>query len=219
MKSWADKWRVSFEPAKCKALTISRKRQPSRIALYFRNTRLTEVDELQILGVTVDKKLTWNKHVSNISSRAGQRLGALRRIASKLDVLGRASVYKAQIRSVLEYASLCWMNASPTTLQLLDRIQKKALHIIGLDEVEARTNLNIPSLHHRRQVAAAAVVLYKMRTGLCPEDLKKLVPPPYRIRRATRSSLSTPSHALQEPTSRCSHSLEQLTRRHCWHDK
>ena len=201
MKRWADKWRVSFEPAKCKALTISRKRQPSRIDLYFGNTRLTEVDELQILGVTVDKKLTWNKHVSNISSRAGQRLGALRRIASKLDVLGRASVYKAQIRSVMEYASLCWMNASPTTLQILDRMQKKALQIIGLDEVAARTNLNIPSLHHRRQVAGA-VVLYKMQTSLCPEDLKKMVPPPYRIRRATRSSLSTPSHALQKPISR-----------------
>ena len=77
MERWANKWRVSFELAKCKALTISRKWQPSRIDLYFGNTRLEEVDELQILVVTVDKKLTWNKHVSNISSRAGQRLGAL----------------------------------------------------------------------------------------------------------------------------------------------
>ena len=54
MKRWAGTWRVSFEPAKCKALTISREKQPSRIVLYFGNTRVEEVDELQILDVTVD---------------------------------------------------------------------------------------------------------------------------------------------------------------------
>ena len=112
---------MTFEPTKCKAMTISRKRQPSRTDLFFGTTQISEVSEMEILGVTVDKKLTWNKHISNISSRAGQRLGALRRIASKLDASGRATSYKAQIRSVMEYASLCWMSASATTLQLLDR--------------------------------------------------------------------------------------------------
>ena len=157
-------------------LLISRKRKPTKLDLFFGNTKLTEVDDLEIRGVTIDKKLTWNKHISNISSRAGQRLGALRRIAPKLDVSGRATVYKAQIRSVMEYASLCWMSASTTTLQLLERIQKKALKIIGIDSDEARANFSIPSLHHRCQVAAA-VILYKMRTTHWPADLKRLLPP------------------------------------------
>ena len=125
------------------------------------------MEELDILGVTIDKKMTWNKHTSNISARAGQQLGALRRIVPKLDISGRASVYKAQIRSVTEYASLRWMNASATTLSLLDRIQKQALHIIGINKEEAQSKLNIPSLHQRRQVAAA-LVLYSMHTKLCP---------------------------------------------------
>ena len=173
VKIWADKWKVSFEPSKCKMLLISTN---WKIDLFFGNTKLTEDDDLEFLGVTIDKKLTWNKQISIISSTAGQRLGALRRIAPKLDVSGRATVYKAQIRSVMEYASLCWMSAS-TTLQLLERIQKKALKIIGIDSDEARANFNIPSLHHRRQVAAA-VVLYKMHTTHCPADLKRLLPPP-----------------------------------------
>ena len=61
-------------------------------------------EELEILGVTGDSKLTWTKHISNVSSRAGQKLGALRRVANKLDVRCRATVYKAQVRSVMEYA-------------------------------------------------------------------------------------------------------------------
>ena len=119
MRIWADRWKVTFEPSKCKAMTISRKTNPTRLGLQFGTTELAEKEELEILGVTIDSKLTWAKHISNISSRAGQRLGALRRVASKLDVRDRATVYKAQVRSVMEYASLSWMSASSTTLGLL----------------------------------------------------------------------------------------------------
>ena len=56
------------------------------------------------LGVTFDSKLLWSRHISDISKKAGQRLGALRKIANKLDTAGRATVYKAQIRSIMEYA-------------------------------------------------------------------------------------------------------------------
>ena len=201
MRIWADRWKVTFEPSKCKAMTISRKRNPTRLDLWFGSTNLVEKDELEILGVTIDSKLTWTKHVSNIASRAGQKLGALRRVAHKLDRRGRATVYKAQVRSVMEYASLSWMSASPTTLGLLDSIQRKALRIIGVDEDEARSELNISSLHERRQVAAATV-LYKMHTSVCPTDLRALLPQPYVVRRATRSSLSMPCHALTVPVSR-----------------
>ena len=61
------------------------------------SSNLVMKDELEILGVTIDSKLTWTKHVFNIASRAGQKLGALRRVAHKLDRRGRATVYKAQV--------------------------------------------------------------------------------------------------------------------------
>ena len=77
------------------------------------------------------------KKTSDISKKAGQRLGALRKIANKLDTAGRATVYKAQIRSIMEYACLSWMSASPTVLNQLDSIQQKALRIIGVDQVTA----------------------------------------------------------------------------------
>ena len=101
----------------------------------------------------------------------------------------------------MEYVSLSLMSASPTTLGLLDSIQKKALRVIGVDVDEARIELNISSLHQRRQVAAVAV-LYKMHTSKCPIDLRALLPQPFVVRRATRSSLSMPCHALAVPVSR-----------------
>jgi hypothetical protein len=84
MKMWADKRKVTFEPSKCKSMTISRKRNPSTLDLYFGDCKLVEKVELEILGVTVDSKLTWVKHISKTTARAGQKLGALRRVANKL---------------------------------------------------------------------------------------------------------------------------------------
>ena len=201
MKVWAQKWKVTFEPTKCKTMVLSRKRTPSKLDLYFGDCRLPIVNDLDILGVTIDSKLTWSKHLSTISTRAGQKLGALRKVANKLDSEGRATVYKSQVRSVMEYASLSWINASPTILAQLDNIQKKALKVIGVDEATALSRLNITSLLHRRRVAATTV-LYKMHTSHCPVDLAALLPPPYIRRRATRSSVSMPDHALSLPAAR-----------------
>ena len=91
---------------------LSRKRMPTIPDLYFGSTQLAVERELCILGVTFDSKLLWSRHISDISKKAGQRLGALRKIANKLDTAGRATVYKAQIRSIMEYACLSWMSAS-----------------------------------------------------------------------------------------------------------
>ena len=201
MKVWADKWKVTFEPTKCKTMVISRKRSPSKPDIYFGDCKLPSTEELEILGVTIDSKLTWAKHISGIATKAGQKLGALRKVANKLEAKGRSTVYKSQVRSIMEYASLSWANASPTILSQLDNIQKKALKIIGVNEATARSQLNITSLLHRRQVAAATV-LYKMHTTNCPQDLAALLPTPYVQRRATRSSVSMPVHALSLPTAR-----------------
>ena len=126
MRVWAGKWKVTFEPTKCKALMLSRKRMPAIPDLYFGNTKLAVETEISILGVAVDSKLLWSRHISNISKNAGQKLGALRKIANKLDTAGRGTVYKAQIRSIMEHACLSWMSASPTVLNQLDSISAES---------------------------------------------------------------------------------------------
>ena len=118
-----------------------------------------------------------------------------------LDRRGNSTAYMAQVRSVMEYASISRMSATPTTLGLLDSIQRKALRVIGVDVNEARIELDSSSLHQRPQVAAFAV-LYKMHTSKCPIDLRAQVPQAFVVRRATRSSMSMPCHALAVPVSR-----------------
>ena len=196
MRVWAAKWKVTFKPTTCKALMLSRKRTPAIPDLYFGTTKLAVVTDLSVLGVAVDSKLLWSRHTSNISK-------ALRKIANKLDTAGRATVYKVQIRSIMEHACLSWISASPTVLNQLDSIQLKALHITRVNQVTACTELAIPSLQHRREVAAVTV-LYKMHTSHCPRDLQELLPCPYTSGRTTRASSSMANHALAMPHAKTS---------------
>ena len=123
---------------------------------------------------------------------AAHRFGALHKVADKTDIKDWATVYKAQVSSIMEYACLVWMNASQTTLSQLDSIQRKALTIIGV------ATLAINSLHHMRQVAASTMQ-YRMHTNHSPSGLKALLPPTWERRHTTRSCTSMPAHALSIP--------------------
>ncbi len=96
MKNWADRWNVTFEPSKCNAVT---KRTPTKLDLVFGYIKLAENRSWKSLV----SQLTASCHISNISLRPEKWLGALRRVVNKLDNTGRATVYKVQVRSVMEY--------------------------------------------------------------------------------------------------------------------
>ena len=101
----------------------------------------------------------------------------------------------------MEHACLSWMSASPTVLNQLDSIQQKVLQIIGVNQATACTELAIPSLQHRRDVAAVTM-LYKLHTS--PRNLQELLPCPYTSRRTTHASSSMPNHALAMPHAKTS---------------
>ena len=54
MRIWADRWKVTLQTSKFKAMTISRKRVPTRLELTFGSTSLVVMNDLEILRVTID---------------------------------------------------------------------------------------------------------------------------------------------------------------------
>ena len=71
-----------------------------------------------------------------MSKTTGQRLGLFRRVSPYILPAQRAIIYKAMIRSKMEYASSAWIGATPTSLSQLDSIQNRAKRVIGLPSNE-----------------------------------------------------------------------------------
>ena len=89
---------------------------------------LKECVDLDIMEVTFDSKMTFEKHLRSVSRAASQRLGILRkswRVFHDRLLLGRC--FQGFVLPVLEYCSAVWCSAADTHLKLLDRVVNGAL--------------------------------------------------------------------------------------------
>nr|CAH7730565.1 unnamed protein product [Callosobruchus chinensis] len=81
-------------------------------------------------------------------------------------------LYKAQIRPSLEYCSHIWRAAAPTTLSILDVVQRRAIQLIG--DPALTSHLQPPS--HRRAVGDLSL-FYRYSNGFCSSELTSIIPP------------------------------------------
>ena len=76
-----DLWGMKLNASKTKTMIVSRSRtmHPQSPPLTIGGTVLQESDDLVILGVTFDSKMTFEKHLRSVSRAASQKLGILRK--------------------------------------------------------------------------------------------------------------------------------------------
>ena len=102
--AWGNKWQVRFASQKTQQLVVSRSCTSLRLNL--NGDTLTSRDEIEVLGVTYDRKLTFSSHIERLARQASGKLVPLRRMSWLLDGKGLEVLYKAQVRSSLEYVCL-----------------------------------------------------------------------------------------------------------------
>ena len=119
VSEWCDLWRMKLNASKTKTMIVSRSHtmHPQSSPLTIGGTVLKESDDLVILGVTFDSKMTFEKHLRSVSRAASQRLGILRkswRVFHDKLLLGRC--FRCFFQPVLEYCSSVWCSAADNTL-------------------------------------------------------------------------------------------------------
>ena len=86
------------------------------------------VSELNILGVILDSKLTFENQVRAISASASMRVGILRKTMSVFRVVATvARCFWPFILPVLESCSPVWMSAATSHLLLLDCVVSQVI--------------------------------------------------------------------------------------------
>ena len=79
LESWATTWQMSFNATKCKLLSITNKKKPSKFACSLGSETLSPADEHDYLGVRCRRDLRWSSNCTKICNKANKRLGLLRR--------------------------------------------------------------------------------------------------------------------------------------------
>ena len=152
---------------------------------------MKESDDLVLLGVTFDSKMTFEKHLRSVSRAASQRLGILRKswlVFYDRSLLGRC--FRGFVLPVLEYCSAVWCSAADTHLKLLDRAVSGARFLNG--------GVFECDIAHCRSVAVLCM-LYKIRCN--PVYPLNGAPRPHVPARVTRGALV--AHRYSYPPPRC----------------
>ena len=107
----------------------------------------------KLLGVTVDKNLTFNTHLSNLCKKANQKVSALARIARILPFHKRRLIFKSFIESQFSYCPLVWMFCSRKMNRKMNYIHERALRLVYNDYTSTFKELlkedKTLSFHHR----------------------------------------------------------------------
>ena len=112
VSEWCYLWGMKLNASKTKTMIVSRSRtmHAKSPPLTIGGTVLKESDDLVILGVTFDSKMTFEKHLRSVSRAASQRLGILRkswRVLHDGSLLGRCfGVLSCQFWSIVMQSQL-----------------------------------------------------------------------------------------------------------------
>ena len=112
---------MKLNASKTKTMIVSRSRptlpQSPPLTVTIGRTVLKESDDLVVLEVTFDSKMTFEKRLRSVSRAASQRLGILRkswRVFHDRSLLVRC--FQGFVLPVLEYCSEVWCSAADAHL-------------------------------------------------------------------------------------------------------
>ncbi|KAI5754342.1 hypothetical protein M8J77_007902 [Diaphorina citri] len=134
---WCRSNGLSINPNKMTIVPFTRKRRLNIRAPNIEGTVVELSNEVKYLGITLDHKLNWNKHLEKISKKATAATWTCRRLFGRTWGLKPHMIhwsYVAIIRPMVTYASMVWWpkTEEKTAQAVLQKIQRLAcLNITG----------------------------------------------------------------------------------------
>ena len=175
MKWFKDNF-LKLNPDKCKLLISNCKED---ISLILDNEVIECSESVKLLGVSIDNRLNFNEHVSNLCNKVSIKLHALARISKLMSQDKLRLLMKAFIESQFSYCPLVWMFYSRTLNNRINRLHERGLRIVYKDHNMSFEELlrkdNSFSIHHRN-LQKLATEMYKTYNDLSPSLMKSIFP-------------------------------------------
>ena len=184
MTKWTEFNHMALNPKKNKSMLVTtpQKRRTLTTGLppiYIANDKVEEVDSHTVLGITIDKNLTWSIYLHSLSERVSQKIRQLSQMKHFLTQHARKIFFHAHIQSIIDYASTLWDNASASALKPLTRQHKRAIKQILLRTTSITANdyrtLGILPLK-QKLVLNKACLMFKIVNNIAPQALADKFP-------------------------------------------
>ena len=137
---------------------------------------IERMGEIKLLGVQIYEKLSFTGHISELCTKASQKVGVLVRLRNLIPCNAKVSLYKSSILPHLTYCHLVWHFCNPDRKKL-ERIQERALRAVyktrSASYQELLDRAKLPTLYNRR-LQDIATLMFKVKHSLVPANISDL---------------------------------------------
>ena len=166
---WSDKMQMSFNVDKCHILHLGQqnthydyllpkmsnfKQTASYCSYTYTFHPMKKVTDEKDLGVVVDDKLNFKKHISQKISKANTMIFLIKHYFHFLDAEMFKTLYKSLVRPHIEYASPVWSPITKEDIKRIESVQRRATKLVPelaqLSYTDRLRALNLPTLEYRR---------------------------------------------------------------------
>lgn len=172
---WLNDWRIKVNELKSVQVTFTLKRD-SCPPITLNNLAIPQSNDVKYLGMHLDKRLTWKKHIQTKRKALDIKLNkfySLINYRSPLSLDNKLLIYKCVIKPIWTYGIQLWGTASTSNIEILQRFQSKTLRKITnapwyITNVQLHTDLQLPTV---KEEINTRILTYKTRIDTHPNPL------------------------------------------------
>lgn len=137
IENWCEDAELKVNPDKTSFMNISKSKKKLKIRL--NNKRIKLCEEIKYLGVIIDRKLLWNRHLRHLESKTSKLIPIIRKfiwLDEEIELNRRIRIYKSVFLPTITYASSIWFPDIKNKISYINRLkvmQRKILNsLLGI---------------------------------------------------------------------------------------
>ena len=176
--NWFKSNEMKSNDDKCHLIIGDTNKNYSSIGCIYMGQEFLESEKnVKLLGITIDNKLNFNDHVTNLIKKGNQKFHALARISKFMCDDKLKLVMRTFILSQFNYCPLIWMFHSRTQNQKINKLHERVLRLVYNDDnltfqqlLEKDNSVTI----HDRNLQRLAIEMYKVKNNLSPLPVQNI---------------------------------------------
>ena len=177
---WFAANQMEANPEKFQGIAVGMKAYDKKPTFNIQGADIECTDDVKLLGVTIDYRMNFDKHISNLCKKAARQINVLHRIGKYLPINCRKVIYQAFVLSAFNFCPVIWHFCSEANTKKLEKLNYRALRHVYKDyesdheEILAKDKSIPLQLNRMRQIT---LEVYRILSKQCPSYLYDMIKP------------------------------------------
>ena len=173
---WFKQNEMILNEGKFQAIILNKKESEAKYKLTIDKNDIESTKSVKLVGTTVDDRLRFDQHISNLCSKAAMLLNALGRLQKFMGKPEKAAIVSSFIYANFNYCTLVWHFSTCELIRKIEKIQKCCLRIV-LDDYGVLLRKSGKVIMEIKRLRVLSIEIFKTVNNLNPNYMKDIFTP------------------------------------------